>query len=384
MSAGPTGTVVPAPGRILQLGSREIPVVGPRLGDPRVRLSVIIISLHVLGQVRLGFKISIAQIAITILLAGLIDAGLVLWREGRLIWPASGILTGSGLAFILRANGTDAGDWWSLHGIWFYVAGVVLALLSKHLVRPRGTHLFNPSNVALVWLLLVVGPTRLFPQPLWWGDDQLGVALAYAILAAGAWWVLRPVRMGALALSFVVSFAVLVALVAASGASFVASWHDEPISGFFYWQTVAISPELLLFGFFMITDPQTTPRDPVGRVVFGVVAAAATAGLMWFQPTEFGVKLALLSSLVVTCASVPAIDELVSRVRVRSRSREGPAHAAGPPRPRIPVAGTAWGRAAASAAAIIAVAAPVNTARLAGDETVIAVERGLTAPGTGQ
>ena len=39
------------------------------------------------------------------------------WRQGMLVWPASALLTGNGVAFILRASGTQHGDWWSLNGI---------------------------------------------------------------------------------------------------------------------------------------------------------------------------------------------------------------------------------------------------------------------------
>ncbi|HSH59188.1 MAG TPA: hypothetical protein VK988_06000, partial [Acidimicrobiales bacterium] len=98
------------------------------------------------------------------------------------MWPASGILTGSGVAFILRASGTDHGNWWSLNGIGFFVVAVALSLAFKHLVRPDGRHLFNPSNVGLVWTLLVVGPSQVFPQYLWWGPNPWGVAVAYAVI----------------------------------------------------------------------------------------------------------------------------------------------------------------------------------------------------------
>ena len=46
----------------IRLGGREIPVVLPSPNDPRLRLAMVIISLQVLGQTVLHFKLSIAQI----------------------------------------------------------------------------------------------------------------------------------------------------------------------------------------------------------------------------------------------------------------------------------------------------------------------------------
>jgi Na+-transporting NADH:ubiquinone oxidoreductase subunit NqrB len=175
------GTLAPlAPGRPqLLLGGRAIPVVLPSRRDPRFKLSAVIVTLHVLGQTVLGFKVSIAQILVTIGVGALLELVVTFRRQHELVWPASGILTGSGVAFVLRASGTDNGDWWSLNGIGFFILTVMLALASKYLIRPGGRHLFNPSNVGLVWTLLVIGPNHVFPQYLWWGPNNVGVALAY-------------------------------------------------------------------------------------------------------------------------------------------------------------------------------------------------------------
>lgn len=69
-----------------------------------------------------------------------------------------------------------------------------------------------------------------------------------------------------------------------------------------------MSPELLVFVFFMMSDPQTAPKSRDGRIVYGAATAVIAAGLTYFQPTEFGMKLAILSSLVVVCALVPLIE----------------------------------------------------------------------------
>ena len=358
------------------VGGRRIPVVLPSRRDPRLRLSAVILALQVLGQTVLGFKLSIAQILVSIGVCACIDAALTFRRDRVLAWPASGILTGNSVAFILRASGTRHGDWWSLHGVQWFVLACLLSLLSKHLVRPGGRHLFNPSNIGLVWTLLVIGPGLVFPQYLWWGPLGVPVALALAVILLGGWWVLRSVRMIPMAFSFLVTFAALVGLFAAGGRSFVAIWHDGPLTGAQYWANICLSPELLVFAFFMMSDPQTAPRAARARIVYGAATAAVAAALLSFQSTEFGIKLAILSSLTVTCALAPLMDKLTWR-----RPSALAAPHAGPARNWRAV--TRRLRAAAAnpvavAVLIVVVAAPVATLRLIGNNEITVIERGLT------
>jgi len=370
----PASVAVRPPGpRSVNLRGEDIPVVLPNPRDPRLKLSAVIITLHVLGQTVLDFKVSIAQIVVTIVACGLVEAVLTFRSSRSLVWPASGLLTGSSIAFILRASGTRQEDWWSLNGIqWFLLAGLV-ALLTKHLIRPQGRHLFNPSNIGIVWCLLVIGPNHVFAQYLWWGPSIVGVVLAYGVIIAGAVWILRSVRMIPMAVSFLVTFGVLIALLALSGASFIAIWHVGPISGLSYWLNIATSPELLVFVFFMMSDPQTAPKAPTGRIIYGAGVAVVAAGLISFQPTEFAIKVAILTSLTVVCALVPLIESVSRRL-----SQQTPVAAQDRP-PRIPVRArlsAAARRPAVVAAVIIAVAAPLDAAALVGNEQVILIERG--------
>ncbi len=353
------------------LRGRRIPVVLPNRRDPRLKLSVVIMTLQLLGQTVLDFKVSIAQIIVTIGFSALVEIVITFRREAMLVWPASAMLTGSSVAFILRASGTRHGDWWSLNGIQYFLLAALLSLLSKYLIRPGDRHLFNPSNVGLVWCLLVIGPRHVFPQYLWWGPSRLGQALAFIVIFAGAWWILRKVRMVGMAVAFLTTFAILVAALALSGREFVAIWHDGPISGLSYWANIAVSPEVLIFVFFMISDPQTAPKAPLGRIIYGASTAAIAAALLSFQTTEFAIKLSILSSLTVVCALVPLIENVVRRLQARPRASIAGAM------PRWPQVAAAARNPVIVAAAVITLFAPLNTAALAGDEEILLIERGL-------
>jgi len=77
------------------------------------------------------------------------------------------------------------------------------------------------------------------------------------------------------------------------------AWALQPVCGSHFWWVIVTSPEVLIFLFFMITDPKTIPQGRVARVVFGVCLAIVCTLLMAPQTTEFGAKVGLLAGLVV-------------------------------------------------------------------------------------
>ena len=376
--APPASIEAPAPKAHPQivLRGRAIPVVLPKLGDPRLKLSATIITLTILGLTVLNFQVSIPQILVSVLLCALIEVVVTFRRQQILVWPASAIQTGVSVAFIFRVGGTEHGDWWSLRGLGFFALVVVLCMLPKYLLRMNGRHVFNPSNIGLVWGLLLIGPSYVFSEHLWWDPMGVPVAISMVVIFGGAWWVLRQVKMIPMTAAFLGTFFVLIAIFALAGQQYYATWHEGPVSGAFYWYTIAFSPELLIFVFFMITDPQTAPRSPRGRIIYAVATAFVAAGLIVVQTTEFGIKVAILSSLVATCALVPMIERLSRRIEAR--------RAGEPIAPRVP--SRPLGRRLAGAirdpvlvaVAVIAVAAPLDTALLPRDESILLIEQGLT------
>ncbi len=342
----------------------------PKLRDPRLKLSAIVLTLTVLGQTILNFKVSVAQVMVSILLCAVIEVSVTLGRERVLLWPASAIQTGVSVTFIFRAAGTPHGAPWSLNGIQYFVLAVVLSLLSKYLIRVSGRHVFNPSNFGIVWCLLLLGANRVFSEHLWWAPFGLRMAVTMAVIVAGGAWLLRQVRMIPMALAFLGTFVVLIGVFAVCGRQFTAIWHDGPVTGAHYWVNIALSPELLIFVFFMITDPQTSPRSSRGRLIFGVSTAVIAAALILPQSTEFAIKVAILSSLTVTCAAFAIIERVRAHRQVQPDLRQTGA------RPLAALVASP----VLVAVLVIAVAAPINTLRLRNDQQIILIERGLAGP----
>ena len=303
------GTSSPADDSSRHLG--RYPVRLPTPSDPRLHLAAVTITLQVLGQTVFDFNVSIAQILLSIATCGLIELAVVFNRERVVAWPASALLTGNGIALILRVPGTEPGDWWSLRGWWVFVGASALAMATKYLIRRNGRHVFNPSNIALVLTFVVLGETRADPQVLWWGPLSPGLVMAFAVILVGSIAVTRRVRQGVSALSYWITFAVFVALIAASGHTITANWHVGPIGGWDYWLLLVTSPEVLVFLFFMITDPRTAPAKPLAQTAYGVAIAAAGALIIATQSGEFGTKVGVLAGLALLSPFVPLLERRV-------------------------------------------------------------------------
>ena len=301
----------------LRIRGTTYPVLLPSIRDPRLHLAAVIVSLQILGQVAFEFRLSIAQILVSLLTCAVLEVGIAMRRQHVILWPASALLTGNGVAFILRVPGTEHGDWWSMNGWWIFAGTAAVSLLSKHLIQFRGGHIFNPSNFGLVLCFLLLGPEHADPLAFWWGPMSFWLALALAIIIGGGFAILRRLRLLHIAVIFWLTFVASIAVIAASGHDMTANWHVGPVSDWYFWRVLAFSPEILVFLFFMITDPKTIPAGKVGRRVYAVAIGLLAALLLAPQTTEFGSKVAVLASLAIVCAARPLLVLLADAARRR-------------------------------------------------------------------
>ena len=70
--------------------------------------------------------------------------------------------------------------------------------------------------------------------------------------------------------------------------------------------------EILVFLFFMITDPKTIPAGPRGRLVYAVGVGLLATLLIAPFTSEFATKVAILAALFVVCATRGALELLGS------------------------------------------------------------------------
>jgi hypothetical protein len=311
--------------RAVRLFGQEYAVLLPSIRDPRLHVAAVLGTLQVLGQTVLGFRLSIAQILICLATGALIEFVVAFFKDKALMWPASGLLTANSAAFILRTPGTLHGQWWSLHGIWIFVGVVAISMASKYLIRWRGRHVFNPSNLGLVIAFVALGPRFTEPQDLWWIPMGPWLIVTYAVLIVGGLLIAWELRLLGLELGFMAAFAALTALALAAVPDhcMVASWHVAPLCGRDLWSVLVSSPEVLVFALFMIPDPRTVPDGPVARIAFGIIVAILSVLLIGPTTLEFWTKTAILASLVIACALRFGLAWFMAPLEPRSKQRAG-------------------------------------------------------------
>ncbi len=297
--------------RTIPLGGNRYPLILPSIRDPRLGIAAVVLSLHALGQLGLHWPLSVPQILAAILTCAVLEVVITFARRRIIVWPASALLTGSGVALLMRVVGTPADQPWATNDLLLFAGVAGFSLLQKYVVRYRGKNLFNPSNVGLVLAFLVFGNSRLEPLNLWWAPLNAWMIAAYAIIIVGGTYVVWRAKILTLSVTFFVAFAILQGILAGSGHCMTANWAFAPVCGADYYRVIVTSPEVLIYAYFMVTDPPTVPAGRVGRFVFAIGAGLSTTLLMAPQTDEFGTKVALLGGLTILLLAHPLFDRIL-------------------------------------------------------------------------
>jgi Na+-transporting NADH:ubiquinone oxidoreductase subunit NqrB len=180
----------------------------------------------------------------------------------------SPLITGLSLSLLLRADAA-----------WLPALAGVIAIASKFVFRIDGKHIWNPAGFAIVALLLVA-PDHVWISPGQWGTSVWLVALISFL----AFMVLNAARRGDIAIFFLASHGAL--LVAR------ALWLGDPL-------TIPLhqlqSGSLLIFAFFMISDPRTSPDSRLGRFLFALAVALLAHRLAFFWQMRPALYVALIA-----------------------------------------------------------------------------------------
>lgn len=289
--------------RAITIRGTSYPVILPKLSDSRLHVAAVTLSVHALGQIGLHFRLSVPQILAAILTAAIIEIALTFRSTRKFVWPASAMLTASGVALILRVPGMPANEPWNTDYLPLYAGVAAFALLTKYVIRYKGSHIFNPSNLGLVLTFVVLGASRVEPLELWWAPlSNPFMILAYAIIIFGSSALLIRAGLFAMSVAFYLVLTAGMAVLSATGHCMTANWAFEPVCGPDYFRVIVTSPEVLIYAAFMVTDPRVIPAGRVGKVVFAMLVAVLCTLFMAPQVDEFGTKVGLLAGLVPLCA----------------------------------------------------------------------------------
>lgn len=196
----------------------------------------------------------------------------------------SPLISGFSLTLLLRSN-----------DIWLFALAGVIAIATKFIIRVNDKHIFNPANIAIVLLLLAAGD-MVWVSPGQWGHE---IWVMFMMACLGFMVLYRCGRMD-ISLFFMGAYAAIL-----FGR---AIWLGDPWAIPLHHMN---SGTLLIFAFFMISDPKTIPDSRKGRFWF---AAAVAALSLWLQ-IEFQVREGLFYALPVMCLCVPVMDKIWRGVR---------------------------------------------------------------------
>jgi len=250
--------------------------------DPRLYQIVSLGTLLLYGVIWLRFDLSAIQIAVTISAALLIQYAGTRSAGLSTLDLKSPLISAFSLCLLLRTDHLAVA-----------ALAAVIAIGSKFAIRWKNKHVFNPTNLALaviVWSGLGWVSPGQWGQVAWFG---------FLIACLGSLVVTRAARAD-VTLAFLACY---VGLLIAR-----ALWLGDPL-------TIPLhqieSGALLIFAFFMISDPKTTPDSRSGRIIYALLVALTA------QYVQFGFFLlnGPLWGLIACAPLVPLLDRLFPGTR---------------------------------------------------------------------
>ena len=265
------------------------------MADPRLYQIGTLASLLVYGMGWLDFDITVGRVAL--LIGTVLAAQWACDRVAHVAQPfhlsaRSALISGLSLCLLLRTNRAELA-----------VAAAVVAIASKFLIRVGGKHVFNPTDGGIVAMLVLT-------NQVWVSPGQWGAAATFAFLmaCAGSLVVTRAARSD---VTYAFAFFYCALLFGRS------LYLGEPL-------TIPLhrlqSGALLLFTFFMISDPKTTPDSRAGRVLFAALVAFGA----WYVQFRLLRTNGLLWSLAACSTLVPLIDRIAPGARYVWVTRRAP------------------------------------------------------------
>jgi len=251
----------------------------PGLRDPRLYQILVLASLLVYGVTRLDLEIPPGRALLLLAVALLTQYACTrVWRLPAFD-PRSALISGLSLCLLLRTNSALLA-----------VLAAAVTIAGKFALRVRGKHIFNPTNFGIVATMLATGGVWVSPGQ--WGNAAF---FAFLLACLGGLVVNRAARSDVTYAFLAFYLAILFGRALWLGQPPAIPLHQLGSGGF------------LIFTFFMISDPRTTPDSRAGRILFALLVAlgAGCVHFVLYRPNG------LLLALFFLAPAVPLIDRLL-------------------------------------------------------------------------
>lgn len=221
--------------------------------DSKYVAPILISCILLVGHFTTGMLADWQKTALCILVSILTEAAMGFITTKKMPHLASAYVSGISCGILVRSV-----EWWP------FVVAPALSIISKYVIRVDGRHLWNPSNLAIV-LLLLIAPQSMYTLGFQFGN-QVWAPIVIWILGSVIIYRLKRFHICATYIVCFVGFALLRAVLnkdMAFGPAF--NYEVAPLTSAMYQ----------LFVFFMITDPKTTVHSKKGQMLVAFLVAAA-------------------------------------------------------------------------------------------------------------
>jgi hypothetical protein len=194
-------------------------------------------------------------------------------------WGFSVLISAMSLCLLLKTN------YWYIS-----LLATFLTVASKYIFRFNHKHLFNPSAFGIIAVMLLTKEAWLSPGQ--WGSNTV---IFFGVITLGTIVVTRVQKLD-ISLAFLLTFIGLL------------YWRQVYVLGWpmdYFIHSISTG-SLLLFTFFMISDPRTSPNHPVARILWAILIAVIAfyfAAFKWKYNTVIWV-------LVAAAPLVPLLDAI--------------------------------------------------------------------------
>lgn len=226
---------------------------------------VFLTVLFISGIYKFGTQV-IPHVLVAVVAAALLDLLLDRFVKKHSRFPLTGVITG--LIIGLAASFTLV--WWQTALI------AAIAILSKHFIRVRSGHIFNPANFGLL-----VASFFLAPFIAWWG---MALPVLMLLFLMTIWKAKR--------FEIIIIFAIVYGIL--TGFRIGLDGLIPYMSALLFWMMI------------MLVEPITSPFNTKGEALFGVLVAVAVFAADFFDPAR-----APLIGLAIANLFVPLMKRYV-------------------------------------------------------------------------
>ena len=205
---------------------------------------------------------------ISLIFAIAADSFITYLKTKKLIITESSIVSGLIIGYVL-----SSGQVW-----WITALASILAISSKHLVRFKSRHVFNPAGFGILMTAFLLGAST----------EWKGAYLWYVIIPFGIYFSFKIRKLEIIAGYFTAS------LILFGGQALMQRVNILDVFGYLNY----------FFIFIMLIEPMTTPAAHYGKVIFGV-----GAGALIFILYLIGVKEAELVALLCLNLFAPLLNK---------------------------------------------------------------------------